>query len=85
MPAHQGGESRLIPMLHVATKELAVGQSRAVLQKDGATKMLHDSIHPTRRHGHVLVRTAYCGRARSLPPFPSYYYYPRDDLFVHVF
>ena len=57
MPPHQGGEGRFIPMLDVASKELPVGQPRPVLKKDGSAKMLHDSIHPTGRHCHVLIRS----------------------------
>jgi hypothetical protein len=50
MPAHQGGESRFIPILDVACQEPTVGQPRPVLEKDGSAQMLHDTIQLASRH-----------------------------------
>jgi hypothetical protein len=74
MPLDKSSEGRLVPAFDEAPKELAIGQPRSVLQKDGFAKVLSDVA--CQLHLPVLVRQL--GQ-------PSSYYLPRGGGLMQAF
>src|SRR5262249_42342100 len=50
MPAHQGGQRRLVPAAEVVLQQLPIGQARPTPQKHGPAQVLEDLARLACRH-----------------------------------